>query len=126
MHLEKFNLFGNPKVSYEEIPRDAFFQKIVGGHIEKDRTNAFRQENWDSFSNEELDLISPWLQGKIRFNDFRGGDILPRACLNSDPLEIIKIIDEWFYVTVWIGQDEKYYQCDQLEGLLQFLKNRTK
>ena len=37
--------------------------------------------------------------------------------------DICKSIDDWFCVHKTTPKDEKYYKCDQLKGLLEFLKD---
>lgn len=42
-------------------------------------------------------------------------------------LYIFQCPDEWFYIQkVWTrgGQDREFYKCDQLDGLIEFLKDK--
>lgn len=93
-------------------------------------------ENKDYFSKNELNEISMMVKhysireyGSIHVSIDKNGDFTkPNFGFHLNLMNIVKTKDEYFLVEVrnskkFLDTNMKYYKCDQLEGLIEFLKD---
>ena len=83
-----------------------------------------------SFTYNEKDKIKSILEGTNYI--FVDGLTLtidsgyPRAELTKiDYIHIKKCDDEWFFVSLSVEDTDEFYKCDQFDGLIKFLEDKT-
>jgi len=126
---------------YSEINSDQFDLLVFGPDMQRTdiTNNSFVSKYWVNLTKDELKLINDiGFNFQIKNTALRGDN---QKCYYSDQyadkkisysLMLIKLSDEWFYLgiseyfrTEGSSSDnciQRYYKCDQIDGLLQKLK----
>lgn len=103
---------------------DKLYHKIEVDQWNNDLSN---ENNWEPFTDLEFSKINSLLPGAIYFHWIRPTKLslsrLDWGNGSDQALTIIKMSDEWIYVSVdVIGSDiDGYYKCDTLDGLIQLI-----
>jgi hypothetical protein len=140
-HLKSF--LENQSSFYTEISDDEFRNKTcrsIGGE-EYDDPKIFRKEELMDYNDvmvlnktmeENKDKIEEYKYIKYKpFKDKNSRAIRPeysdyfylKVKYIGDEYLITKRIDEWFYVLYMRDRTKKHWECDQLEGVIQLLKD---
>lgn len=106
-HIKKFN----------EVNKNDFFNEIDSILLAKD----IRDKELVSFSEREIETIRNSFDNIEHINS---GSSLTTINFNNGSVDICKYEDEWFYIVP--RSDGRFYKCDGLDGLLEFLKYRFK
>jgi len=123
------------KSYYQELSKIKYSLQILGDDYKG-------VENWRTFTKEETtQLKNLFPNSNILFDNQNNISEYYHAVLKIDNLQITKLQDEWYFIFVptnwdnpkfnhpnfvWSDEDDKFYKCDQFEGLLKFLKNILK
>ena len=122
--------FENYTQYFDQIDIDDFNKSVYyqpnqdDTHNDKFRKNkVFCDENWVDFTDKEVEMINNQLPLSFKDNLIQHTSGL--ISYEEKRLAIIKTLDEWFYVKFLNLRTREYeqYKCDQLDGLLKFIKN---
>lgn len=108
----------NPE--YDHFPNDDF--RLTKNYDE----TRFGKDNWQPFTQLELDKIKKFLPDADINREIKTDPSGFRIDSKEVGVIIVKLKDEWYYVLLNMSnqyEDDIYYQCDQLEGLLSLLKD---
>jgi len=141
-HIRKFN--ESTEKLYKEIDEDDL--SVIGIYLYKDEPARLEtiSKIWADFTRKELDIIKKYTPLNVRKHivcPIGQTDKHFIEIKSSKPniyLSIVKIIDDWFFVTVGAyiednysltqfvpGSEEEdiFFKCDSIEGLEQLLKD---
>jgi hypothetical protein len=138
-HIKLFNqLFESSSVPYEEITREEYNQLTVGeGDVryeqyddEEDYTwfddIKFIEDFWMAFTDKEIEMVRELLPDVKAKNLISTDTQGARLDSKESGIIMIKLKDEWYYVMMNMSdqeEDDKFFKCDQFEGLLQLIKD---
>jgi len=152
-HIKLFNqLFESSSVPYEEITHEEYNLLTVGeGDVRYEQYDgeyeyiwsdliSFIEDFWMTFTDKEIEMVRELLpdvkaKNSISTDFDLNGDIslfgqsyldTKGARLDSKEFTMIKLKDEWYYVMMDMSdqeEDDKFFKCDQFEGLLQLIKD---
>lgn len=112
-YIKKFNESTNEY--YFEIT-ETMYLRAYGVNITSDIINKINVDT-EKYS---IDIDNEFGSNRVDDTQFNGIDI---SSIKRVEVYIYMSEDEWFYVSIVV--DDTYYKCDQVEGLLQLLKNRN-
>lgn len=108
---------------YENIN---FYQEL-----DEDVFHSFNELDRDDITKKEYDSIYTFISnvGKITNIDRNypikfGISLSLTIGYKSGFIKINKLKDDWFYAYIRIGDDLKYYKCDQLDGVFKLFKDK--
>lgn len=118
-HLKTYKLFES-NLPYKEITSEEYNQLTCGEGIDDWRAETkFISENWIPFTEKELQKIQELLPDAQFCKVIETDRDDARIDSPESGVIIIKLIDEWYYVMM----NMTFFQCDQFEGLIQFIKD---
>jgi hypothetical protein len=128
IHIKRYNESKDTKF-YSELGEVEFYNSTIGGEIDSVSImdeDKFIAANWIPFTKDEIGIIKKtFSNSELSLNPhgmtFGGGCYLC-LYLNFLRLDVYKLKEEWYYVI----ESNRYYKCDQFEGLMQLLKNINK
>ena len=117
---------------YKDISMDDYYQEIS-----KEEYEVIHKLEWSNFTDKEIVTLRNMVNGvwwrRSWDSEFHLSDGESSILISGRDrvLRIVKLEDEWYYVQfhkpIGIGYRKKFivkwYKCDQLEGLIKFLKN---
>lgn len=128
-HLKKYNeSIGEP--DYQKISPEEFSTLLFGNDDMQHKYLLWSENNpveWQDFTNRELEEIGK-VTGERLYYDKEDGWNFKVLGIGKKPYELCKVVkldDEWFIVEMSLRgfrEGDKYFKCDQLHGLLDFLK----
>lgn len=115
----RIKLFENFKKQYEEIDEDDYCEIVY-------RTNSGKFLHLTPYEKKMIESIFPNHQVQYgKWLVWKSSCIIPNF-LYGKSIYIDKFDDDWFLVAVPKNHyDERYYKCDQFEGLLELLHKVT-
>ena len=135
-HLKTYRLFES-NLHYKEITSEEYDTLVSGvSNPEYDNWNdadytfydetRFIDENWEPFTQQELKKIQELLPDADYCKRIKTNRNEARVDSESSGLIMIKLKDDWYYAFLEMSEQEEdnlYFECDQFEGLIQFIKD---
>ena len=128
-HLKKYNE-SNSEPDYQKISREEYSRLVFGDDNMDYKYLLWSETNpveWHDFTDHELEEIHKITGERLRYDKEDGWNykVLGIGKAIYELCKVIKLDDEWFIVELnKRGYDDgyKYFKCDHLHGLLDFLK----
>lgn len=87
----------------------------------------YPMNNIEHFTEEELDDLNELFSLGFEFSITGRDELISNSKNLKGMCVIFKTVDEWFYVDFIMHNDEeRYYRCDQWDGLIQCIKDNIK
>lgn len=145
-HTKKITENKKESIGYEKIETDEFLGQVYGWTndqntklpaymIDDDIVSSHINKNFVEFTNEEVNRLSEYLSHikngeetyDIPYYSVIYGTYKPiRGKIygqKRSQMYITKLVDEWYYIDDH-GDSNRYYKCDQFEGVISYLNNK--
>ena len=141
MNIKKYYKFiteGKGTIEYTEIDTNEYLSKLYGVAdsgipayaFDDSVAQSFINNNWLEFTNAEISELSKYFSEVVNSDDdyydfnFSGEYSAQITDIKRGKrMNITKVNDEWFYVSLFAKDQFDYYKCDQFYGLISFIKS---
>jgi hypothetical protein len=122
----------NTNSDYQKISRTEYSSLVFGEENAHDHKYLLWLEDnpikWQDFTDYELEEIYKVTGERLRYDREEGWNykVLGIGKVPNELCKVVKLDDEWFIVEInkrAFREGDKYFKCDQLHGLLDFLKS---
>lgn len=136
--MRYIKLFENYSEPYQEITRDEYNHFTIGEgnpnyeYYDEDDDYSwwddvqFIDDNWTAFDDKEIQMVRELLPD-VKAETLLSTDVQgARLDSKESGIIMIKLKDEWYYVMMDMSdqeEDNKFFKCDQFEGLIQLIKD---
>jgi len=128
-HLKLYNE-SNGDTDYQKISRNEYSSLVFGDHDSDHKYLLWSEDNpikWQDFTDNELEEIYKVTGERLSYDGEEGWNykVLGIGKVPYELCKVVKLDDEWFIVELnkrGFLEGVKYFKCDQLHGLLDFLK----